>query len=175
MSTLVLSTNLNPGSGTLSMARRLSEAAKSAGQEADLMDLSQHTMPFCDGYNCYQDERVKPLANRVRAAAGVLVATPIYNYTINAALKNFIELTGDAWDDKVVGFACSAGGAMSYMAVMSCANWLMLDYRCVIVPRFVYATKTAFTNRQLTDEEVARRLDELAATHARMTAALASA
>ena len=173
MSTLVLSTNLNPGSGTMAMATHLAAAVKAAGHDADLMDLSQHPMPFCDGYSCYQDQRVKPLADRVRAASGVLVATPIYNYTINAALKNFIELTGDAWDDKVVGFACSAGGAMSYMAVMSCANWLMLDYRCVIVPRFVYATKTAFTNRQLTDEEVKRRLDELAATHTRMTSALA--
>jgi FMN reductase len=172
MSTLVLSTNLNPGSGTMAMAQRLADAVASAGGAGDLMDLSQHAMPFCDGYSCYQDERVKPLAERVRAAAGVLIATPIYNYTINAALKNFIELTGDAWDDKVVGFACSAGGPMSYMAVMSCANWLMLDYRCVIVPRFVYATKTAFTNRQLTDDEVVRRLDELAATHTRMTAAL---
>ena len=172
MSTLVLSTNLNPGSGTMAMARHLADAVKATGQEADLMDLAQHPMPFCDGYSCYQDERVKPLAERVRAASGVLVATPIYNYTINAALKNFIELTGDAWDDKVVGFACSAGGAMSYMAVMSCVNWLMLDYRCVIVPRFVYATKAAFTNRQLTDDEVTRRLDELAVTHARMTEAL---
>ena len=32
----------------------------------------------------------------------------------------------------------------SYMSVMAYANSLMLDFRCVIIPRFVYATGSAF-------------------------------
>ena len=55
-----------------------------------------------------------------------------------------IELTGSSWEDKIVGFLCAAGGTTSYMSVMAYANSLMLDFRCVIIPRFVYATGNAF-------------------------------
>ena len=75
---------------------------------------------------------------------GIVVATPIYNYDASAAAKNLVELTGRAWQNKVVGFLCAAGGDGSYMSIMALANSLMLDFRCVIVPRFVYATGGAF-------------------------------
>ncbi len=55
-----------------------------------------------------------------------------------------IELAGSAWEDKIVGFLCAAGGMSSYMSVMAYANSLMLDFRCVIIPRFVYATGDIF-------------------------------
>jgi FMN reductase len=86
-----------------------------------------------------------------------LIATPVYNYNINAALKNLIELTGSAWTDKVVGFICSAGGKNSYMSVMSLANSLMLDFRSIIIPRFVYSDDD---NEQL-DSSIKKRLDQL--------------
>lgn len=45
--------------------------------------------------------------------AHVLVAAPIYNFDVSAAIKNLVEQTGRAWTDKVVGFLCSAGGRAS--------------------------------------------------------------
>jgi FMN reductase len=44
---------------------------------------------------------------------------------------------------------------------MGLANSLMLDFRCVIVPRFVYATKPAFADGKLVDPDIATRVDEL--------------
>jgi FMN reductase len=35
---------------------------------------------------------------------------------------------------------------------MSLANSLMLDFRCLIIPRFVYATRNDFNERGATDE-----------------------
>jgi FMN reductase len=37
----------------------------------------------------------------------------------------------------------------------------MLDFRCVVVPRFVYATGEAFADGKLADEAVQLRLAEL--------------
>ena len=48
------------------------------------------------------------------------------------------------------------------MSVMSIANSLMLDFRCVIVPRFVYAVGSAFRDGAVSDGKVAERIDELA-------------
>jgi FMN reductase len=111
-------------------------------------------------------------------ASAILLTAPIYNFDVNAAAKNLVELTGDAWEGKIVGFACSAGGRSSYMSVMSLANSLMLDFRCLIVPRFVYATKDAFQNdrtEQMTvgSDDVKKRLAQLATTTMRMAVALA--
>ncbi len=95
---------------------------------------------------------------------------PIYNYGINAAAKNVVELTGrDAWTGKVVGFVCAAGGHGSFMSVMPLANSLMLDFRCIIVPRFVYATKAAVQDGKVVSDEIRKRISQLC----RMTGALA--
>ena len=100
---------------------------------------------MCDGDSAYSDPEVEKTRSRIESAAGILIAAPVYNFYLNAAVKNLIELTGSAWEDKVVGFLNAAGGYSSYMSVMSIANSLMLDFRCVIVPRFVYAVRIRFS------------------------------
>jgi FMN reductase len=80
-----------------------------------------------------------------------------------------VELTGSAWEDKVVGFLCAAGGMGSYMSVMSFANSLMLDFRCLIIPRFVYATGDSFDGDKLIDTKVAKRIDQVVADLVRVT------
>ena len=41
---------------------------------------------------------------------------------------------------------------------MGLANSLMLDFRCVIVPRFIYATGDKFEGNQLADDEIQARV-----------------
>src|SRR5260370_8259766 len=103
----------------------------------------------------------KKLSADIEAAHGILIAAPVYNYDVAAAAKNMLELTGSAWEDKVVGFLCAAGGMGSYMSVMSFANSLMLDFRCLIIPRFVYATGDSFDVAELTDTKVAKRIEHV--------------
>jgi hypothetical protein len=57
--------------------------------------------------------------------------------------------------------------------VMSIANSLMLDFRCVVVPRFVYAVGSAFRNGTISDGKVAERIDELASELVRFASRLA--
>ena len=61
-----------------------------------------------------------------------------------------------------VAMMCAAGGQGSYMAPMQVANSLMLDFRCVIVPRFVYATGEDFEGDGSPAESIAARVDQLA-------------
>jgi FMN reductase len=85
-----------------------------------------------------------------------------------------IELTGSVWEDKIVGFLCAAGGEGSYMSVMAYANSLMLDFRCVIIPRFVFATSDAFDGENITDKEITKRIEQVADDLVRFTGALRS-
>ena len=87
---------------------------------------------------------MQELGQSLAEADAVVLAVPIYNFDMNSAAKNAIELAGRQLEDKVAGFLCSAGGQKSYMSVMAVANSLMLDFRTIILPRFVYATGEDF-------------------------------
>jgi FMN reductase len=138
------------------------------------VDLREHTLPLCDGETC-TNRSVAELTEAVRAAEAVLLAVPIYNFDVNAAAKNLVEHTGSAWENKVVGFLAAAGGHASYMSVMSLANSLMLDFRCLIVPRFVYAVGHDFTGASVSNPKIAARLTQLLAETIRITGALTAA
>ena len=129
-------------------------------KDAKLVDLQKIQFPFCDGDACYEDPIVDRLKKDIQSASSILLAAPIYNYDLNAVSKNLLELTGSAWNDKVVGFICAAGGKGSYMSPMSFANSLMLDFRCIIIPKFVYADKTCFSNGVIIGE-IKERVEEL--------------
>lgn len=145
---------------------------KKAKVDCTWLDISELGLPLCDADACYTQPSAQKLSKAVEAADGILIATPVYNYDASAAAKNMVELTGSAWEDKVVGFLCAAGGMNSYMSVMAFANSLMLDFRSVIIPRFVYATGQAFEGNELKDDKVGERITELAAELIRFTQAL---
>jgi NAD(P)H-dependent FMN reductase len=158
----LVSGSLNPESLSRQMALHAATSLDSLGANVDFIDLQQIKLPLCDGDSAYSDPEVEKTRSRIEKAAGVLVAAPVYNFYMNAAVKNLVELTGSAWEGKIVGFLNAAGGYSSYMSVMSIANSLMLDFRCVIVPRFVYATGSAFRDGAISDKKMAGRIDELA-------------
>src|SRR5438309_8540512 len=169
---LVVSTSGNPDSNSRRMGRIAFHRLENAKVESAWLDISQLDLPLCDADACYAQPSAQHVRGAIKAADGILVATPVYNYDVSAAAKNMVELTGKAWEDKVVGFLCAAGGMSSYMSVMAFATSLMLDFRSVIIPRFVYATGRAFEGGELTDNEVGERINELADELVRFTKAL---
>jgi FMN reductase len=173
MSLLIFTCSLNPASRSAQLAQMALADSRAAGRDAELVSLAALNLPLCDGESAYAHPEVGGLTEKIRTASGIIFALPVYNYDVNAAAKNLIELTGTAWTGKVVGFICSAGGQGSYMSVMPFANSLMLDFRCVIVPRFVYATEMDFVDEQLAEDgELRRRLRGLASDVAAFAEAL---
>jgi FMN reductase len=169
----VVSTSLNPNSRSYALALEAAEDLKALGHTVDLVDLRQDPLPLCDGNASYDDPAVEPMTQRLKKADGILLASAVYTYDVNAAAKNLVEMTGEAWEGKVVGFLLAAGGMGSYMSVMSFASSLMLDFRCLILPRFVYALKGHFSGAKLADTDVRRRVKELAQELDRVAGALA--
>jgi len=163
-SCLIVSTALRPQSKTLVLARAMAEYLAAAGLEPDLFDLASEPLPSCDGASCYGEPLVKAATERVKRAGGVVFCSPIYNYQLNSAAKNFVELTNDGWPDKIVGIVANAGGERSFLSVLTLANSLWVDHRCLVAPRFVYATGTAFGEDGTLPEggEIRGRLQALA-------------
>ncbi len=161
---LIISTNLSPNSKTRLLADVAQTYFLSKNIETNIIDLAEIELPQCDGKVCYTNSTVQDVTKTITEAESLLIVSPIYNYDLNAAAKNLLELTGSGWNEKIVGFICNAGGEKSYMSVMPFANSLMLDHRCLIIPRFVYVTGSAFTNQLLTDDDIRQRIEELVST-----------
>jgi NAD(P)H-dependent FMN reductase len=172
MQIAVISCSLNPGSHSRILAHEAVRALGAQSVEARLVDLRDLDLPFCDGDAAYEAPGVEAITEQIRQASGIVLAAPVYNYDANAAAKNLIELTGDAWSEKPVGFLCAAGGRSSYMSVMGLANSLMLDFRCWIVPRFVYATRADFGEGSIVSEKIKERVGELVGTLVRLARGL---
>ncbi len=169
---LVISSSGNPSSNSRKMGRIAFQHLQEKKADCSWIDLSELNLPLCDADACYVHPAAQKLSAAVKAADGIIVSAPVYNYDVSASAKNMIELTGSAWQDKIVGFLCAAGGMSSYMSVMAYANSLMLDFRCVVIPRFVFATGDAFDEEKVTDEKIAQRIAQVAAELVRFTSAL---
>jgi len=169
---LVVSTSGNPDSNSRRMGKVAFAHLQKRNVDCAWLDIKDLDLPLCDADKCYGIDGSQRLNAAIQLADGILIAAPVYNYDVAAAAKNMIELTGKSWQEKIVGFLCAAGGSSSYMAVMAYANSLMLDFRTVIVPRFVYATGDAFDDNEITDKKVVTRIEQVADDLVRFTEAL---
>lgn len=159
---LVFSSSLRPHSRSRMLAAEAARHLAGRGVDHELVDLARFDLPACDGHDCYSHPEVGDLSARIGAGRGILLAAPVYNYDVSATAKNLVELTGSAWNDKVVGLMCAAGGQGSYMAPLGLANSLMLDFRCLVLPGYVFADETGFDETAITDERIPPRIHRLA-------------
>ena len=143
-------------------------------KDSKYIDLRNFDMPLCDGDSCYDLPVTQELKNIIQESSSILLSGPIYNYDLNAVTKNLLELTGSAWNNKLVGFICAAGGKGSYMSPISFINSLILDYRCMIIPRYVYADSTCFDSKGHFSEEIGNRIEEVVDSSIKLDHALAT-
>lgn len=170
---LILSTSLNPESKSLILAQRARERLVERGVETTLISLRDLPLPFCDGTQAISHTgNALKLRDEVRKATHVIFALPVYNYSVNSAAKNVVELLfnwgcwrEDEWDEyvmgKTAGFLCAGGSDHSRMAVLSFANSLMMECWWWIAPRYVYATGEHFEGCKIKDERTLMRIDRL--------------
>ncbi|WP_459460564.1 NADPH-dependent FMN reductase [Rhizobium sp. No.120] len=150
------------------MAREAESLLRGRRCEVEFIDLQHLDLPAFDNLNCYEHPVYDRLYRAIRDADGVLLAVPVYNWSVGSAAKSLIELTGatgnggrkSAWFDQIVTFICSGGLPHSYMAYGSLAMSLMLDFKCVINPYVVYATERDWINGTNLSDTLAARLQK---------------
>lgn len=169
--TAIIATSLNPESRSQKLARMFADQLKGRGVAVETIDLRELDLPLAGSPGCWEDPELTRINEVLGRASHVVFAVPIYCYDVNAAAKNVIELVGRAFTGKVVAFICQAGGQGSYMSVMGMANHLMLDFRAVIVPRFLYVTGSDWTEDGCLDPEIEGRLQLLYEDMARIAVA----
>jgi multimeric flavodoxin WrbA/putative sterol carrier protein len=103
----VLALNSSPRGDGLSktelMLTHLAQGMREAGAEVEVVDLRKKSIKHCIGcYTCWtktpgvcihKDDMTHELFPKWRDADVVVYASPLYNYTLNATMKAFIERT----------------------------------------------------------------------------------
>jgi len=111
--------SLRAGSYNKKLVALAAEAARAAGAEATVVDLRELALPVFD-----QDiedttglpECAKKFKALLRASDGFLIASPEYNSSITAALKNAIDWASRAESDDEPSLAAFRGKAAALMS-----------------------------------------------------------
>ena len=157
----ILATSLRQNSNSQKLARIFKEMAQHQSIETRLIDLRELNLPLAGTSGCWEEQTIEPLKEAIESSSHIVFSVPIYCYDVNAAAKNIIELVGRSVTQKIVGFICAAGGSNSYMSVMGMANHLMLDFRSIIVPRFVYTDYSSWEETGELKSDIHERLESL--------------
>jgi len=114
--------SLRKGSFTRMALHVALAGAKEAGAQTRLIDLSKYHLIFCDGK---EDESGYPkdvftLREDVRAAQGIILATPEYHGGYSGVLKNALDLMGfEEFEGKMLGLVGVSGSGMGAFGAMN--------------------------------------------------------
>lgn len=157
MNFLVVSTSLNQRSKSAALAK-FAYNLISKEHEVQYIDLREIQLPQCGDEKDYNTPEVKKVYSQIEKADGILLTSPIYNYDVNSAAHNLLELTTRAWVGKKVALAATAGSIRSHMALMPFASSLILHCRCVIIPDFIVAHENSINEDQVVDTDLISRM-----------------
>jgi len=160
-SLLIFATSLDPNSKSYILCQSTKEICDKNGIKNELIDLREFQLPNAGRAGSFNNPAISELKDKISSATHIFFGCAIYNYDVSSSAKNLVELVGNSLTEKTVGFLCCAGGDGSYMSVMAFANSLMLDFRCWIIPRFVYATDKSFIAHGTIESDTAKRIAEL--------------
>jgi NAD(P)H-dependent FMN reductase len=117
-----------------------------AGVEYEVIDLAEVNLPLFEepispAYGPVQDENAKAFAARLAEIDGFIIATPEYNHSTSAVLKNALDYAYAEWNNKPVGFiswGSPAGGSRAVEHLRGIAAELrMFDLReQILLPNF---------------------------------------
>ena len=139
---------------------------KALGAEVEILDLREMTLPFCDGGSEYPDyPDVDVLRDKVKAADGLILATPEYHGSVSGVLKNALDLMSfEHLSNKVTGLISVLGGQSNSNAL----NDLRIIVRWVhgnVIPEQIAVGQAwqAFDKEgKLKDEKLSQRFDGFA-------------
>lgn len=136
------------------------------GVEVEILDLREMKLPFCDGgkeYSNYPD--VDLLRDKVKAADGLILATPEYHGGVSGVLKNALDLMSfEHLSGKVTGLISVLGGQSNSNAL----NDLRIIIRWVhgfVIPEQIAVGQAwqAFDSEgKLKDAKLSERFDNFA-------------
>lgn len=97
---LIISSSQRKGGNSDTLCDQYMAGAEAAGHHVEKIRLAEKEIGFCRGCNacqktgrCVQQDDMAELIEKLKAADVIVLASPVYFYTVCARLKNFIDRT----------------------------------------------------------------------------------
>lgn len=158
--------SLRPESSSYQALNLAIARVQALGASAQILDLRQMQLPFCNGGNEYPEyPDVNQLRETVAEADGLILATPEYHGGVSGVLKNALDLMSfEQLSDKVTGLISVLGGQSNSNAL----NELRINMRWVhawVIPEQIaigQSWKAFSEDGKLLDEKLSQRFDQFA-------------
>ena len=142
-----------------------------AGMTLRITSIADLPMFNQDVFDAGMPESVKRLRAEISAADGVLIASPEYNFSLSAALKNAIDWSSrppnQSWQDKPVAIFSASQGPLGGARVQYDLRRILGQLWAHVLPRpevFIGVAPTKFDAQgKLTDENTRKFLTDLLA------------
>lgn len=100
MKILAINGSHRPGKGTAGLLQEALDEAASRGAEVELVELSQLDIGYCVGCNaclarqaCTLEDDMNELVEKMLAADGIILGSPVYCASVTGRMKTFIDRT----------------------------------------------------------------------------------
>lgn len=142
------------------------ERVKTLGAQAQVLDLKEMDLPFCDGGSDYPDHPdVEVMRKAVTAADALIVATPEYHGSVSGVIKNALDLMSfEHLDGKVTGVISVLGGQPNSNALND-MRVIMRWVHAWVIPEQIaigQAWKAFDKEGKLVDDKLSERFDAFA-------------
>lgn len=152
---IVIQGSLNKDSKTAVILDEVIKVLKEKNISYELIDLRKLELQFCDGRKL--EEYNNDLQNAYKlmeSGDGYIIGMPVYCYSVSGVLKNFLDITCGAMEEKCAGIVCNAGGVMSYLASAELMKILSYEVSCLSVQPTVYGWGNDFKGGEIVNQKV---------------------
>ena len=151
---VIVQGSLNPESKTAIVVAQTEKVLQSRNIEFETLDLRSLELQFCDGRSLVEYNEDMQKAYRIlESADGFIFAMPVYCWSMSGVVKNLIDITAGALENKVAGILCNAGGNRSFMSSGDLINVLYYESGVMTVHPIVYTSYEDFEDGQLKAEK----------------------
>jgi FMN reductase len=166
----LLSTSLSATSRSRTLLASVAEACEARGVHVYCTDIRDLPQVFCDGRAlAAYPSALQALHHRLESADGVVIAMPVYCYSVSGPAKNLVDIVGSALEKKSVAIISAAGSGWSHLAIRDLICALVFEFGTYVCPATVQVTGESKTPEAL-DQEV----EEFAEDFMRFVQALAA-
>ena len=159
---LIIQGSLSSRSKTALLVDLAMDAFKARKADVDILDLRRLDMQFCDGreLKAYNGD-VQKAYRMMEAAEGYVFGMPVYCWSLSGALKNLIDLTAGAMENKMAGIMCNAGSSRAYLVSSDLVKILSFESAVLTVHPIVSSSSEDFENGQLANKKVLEKINAM--------------
>ena len=159
---ILIQGSLNPNSKTSVILDETVSVLKEKSINHEVIDLRKLKLEFCDGRKLEgYNQDLQNTYKLIEVADAYIIGTPVYCYSVPGPLKNFLDITCSAMENKFAGIICNAGGVMSYLASAELMKILSYEVHVLTVQPVVYSWGGDFEGNKIINPKVKSKINDM--------------